>query len=110
MRDLRVRQHDLRFGLPERRCCRIDFLLRRRRLGQRLLTVVVRLRLDKIGFCVRELRLRLLKLRRKILAGNFRGVLLRITLRLCRRQRTLGLFAVDLVLTRPRYESAAGLA
>ena len=78
----------------------IDVLLGGRQFGQALLPIVIGLRLGKIGLGVRELRLRLLKLRREILARDFGAELLARKLRFCRRQRALGLFAVVDVLPR----------
>jgi hypothetical protein len=61
-------QRHLCFGLLERGRGGIDLLLRRRRLRQAFLTVVVSLGPEQVGLGIGKLRLRLLKLCREILA------------------------------------------
>ena len=100
MRDLRGRQHHLRLRLFQRRRGGVDLLPRRRLFREAALAVVIGLRLDEIGVGVGELRLRLLQLGGKILAGDLRAKLLPGELMFRRLQRAFGLLAVDLVLPR----------
>ena len=90
---------NLGVGLRERGGRGVDLLLRRGRLGQAALALEVGLRLGQRGLGARELRLRLLQQRGKILARDFGQQGSALLLLAHGVERALRGFAIDFVLT-----------